>query len=219
MVTTNASLKQDASAETIELGDLLEETQALVDALGPAELATMLETFASTLDGKGDDIGSMIETANRAVSRIEPFMPLIRQDIRLATVVMSTFSKITPNLFTALDGVMAAGQTMIDMEKEFQSVLSGLTDVSGSIDNVVTHNQAALQYGLPYLRRVIHTLYMSRGDIPRTFAAVIALGTNGGEAFKFGPYMRIDADLRLTPESEYGPGDCPSYAGLRGRGC
>ncbi|WP_082599442.1 MCE family protein [Nocardioides sp. Root151] len=219
VVTANAALKQDASAETIELGDLLEETQALVDALGPAELATMLETFASTLDGKGDNIGTMIETANRAVSRIEPYMPLIRQDIRLATVVMSTFSRITPNLFTALDGVMAAGQTLVDMEKEFQSVLAGLTDVSTTVDHVVTNNREALQTGLPYLRRTLHALFLGRGDIPALFAAVIALADNGGKAFSYGPFMRIDANLRLAPEDGYGPGDCPTYAGLRGRGC
>lgn len=218
-VTADVALKQDASAETIELGDLLEDTQALVEALGPAELANMLDTFASTLDGKGDNLGEMIETANRAVARIEPSMPLIRQDIRLATIVMSTFSRITPNLFTALDGVMAAGQTMIDMEKEFRSVLAGLSDVSGSVDKVATDNLELLTAGLPYVRRVVHALYLSRGDIPRTFAAVIALADNGGKAFSYGPFMRIDADLRLTPAQGYGPGDCPTYNGLRGRGC
>lgn len=218
-VTSNAALKQDASAETIELGDLLDETQDLVDALGPAELATMLETFASTLDGKGEKIGKMIETANRAVSRIQPFMPLIRQDIRLATIVMSTFSRITPNLFTALDGVMAAGQTMVDMEKEFRAVLEGFSDASASVDKVATKNQDALTTGLPHLRRVVHALYLGRGDIPRTFASVIALATNGGEAFSYGPFMRINAALRLTPESGYGPGDCPTYNGLPGQGC
>ncbi|HEY9565185.1 MAG TPA: MlaD family protein, partial [Nocardioides sp.] len=48
VLTDDVVLKQDESATTVELGDLLEETQELVDALGPAELATMLETFAST---------------------------------------------------------------------------------------------------------------------------------------------------------------------------
>lgn len=215
----NAVLKQDESATTVELGDLLEETQALVDALGPAELATMLETFASTLAGKGEQLGTMIETANRAVSRIIPNMPLIRQDIRLATIVMTTFSRITPNLFTALDGLMAAAQTMIDMEKEFQAVLAGLDKAGNSIDSLIGENQKALTYGVPYISRVVQALHASRGDIPRTFAAVIALATNASPAFDYGPWMRIDADLRLLDEDEYGRGDCPTYGGLTGKGC
>src|SRR3546814_3217932 len=74
----------------------------------------------------------MIETSDWVLSRITPMMPLIRQDIRLATIVMSTFSRITPNLFTALDGIVAASRTMIDREKEFQAVLAGLSDAGRS---------------------------------------------------------------------------------------
>lgn len=218
-VTTDAVLREDRSAQTIELGDLLEDTQELVDALGPAELATMLETFASTLSGKGDDIGRMIETADRTVKRIQPLVPLIRQDMRLATTVMTTFSRITPNLFTALDGLMAAGQTLIDMEKEFQDVLSRLSGTSDGVERIVDGNRGALEAGLPLIRRVVHTLYLGRGDIPSTFAAVIALADGAEPALSYGPFMRIDADLRLQDEEEYGPGDCPTYLGLRGRGC
>lgn len=218
-VTTGAVLEEDRSAQTIELGDLLEDTQALVDALGPAELATMLETFASTLSGKGDDIGQMIETADRTVKRIQPMVPLIRQDLRLATTVMTTFSRITPNLFTALDGIMAAGQTLIDMEKEFQDVLSRFSETSDGVEKIVDGNRGALESGLPLIRRVVHTLHLGRGDIPNTFAAVIALASGAEPALSYGPFMRIDADLRLPDEEAYGPGDCPSYQGLRGRGC
>ncbi|MDT0201410.1 MCE family protein [Nocardioides sp. AE5] len=218
-LASNAVLKQDESATTVELGDLLEETLALVDALGPAELANMLETFASTLDGKGEQIGEMIETADRVVARVQPVMPLIRQDIRLATIVMTTLSRITPNLFTALDGLVALSHTMIDMESEFAQVLTSLDQTSTKLDTVVTKNQQALEYGVPYLARVVNALYAARGDIPRTFDAVISLATRAAPAFSYGPYMRIDADLRLTDEPEYGRGDCPTYGGLRGVGC
>lgn len=218
-ISTDAVLRQDQSAQTIELGDLLEDTQELVDALGPAELATMLETFASTLSGKGEDIGEMIDTANRTVQRLQPLVPLLRQDIRLATTVMTMFSRMTPNLFTALDGVVAAGHTLVDMEKEFQQVLARFSSGSNAIERIVDKNQDALGVGLPLMRRVVHALYNGRGDIPGTFAAVIALADGAGPALSHGPFMRIDADLRLADEDDYGPGDCPSYKGLRGRGC
>lgn len=219
VVEAGDTLHQDRSATTIELGDLLEDTEALVDALGPAELATALETFAATLDGKGDDIGTMIETANRAVQRIDPYVPLIRQDIRLLTTTMTTFAQITPNLFTALDGFMALGQTLVDMEEEFQGVLAGFSANSDSIQGLVEESGGALRTGVPLLRRVVSALYAGRGDIPRTFAAVIKLTDGAAPALSYGPYMRIDADLRLQDEREYGRGDCPTYGGLRGEGC
>jgi phospholipid/cholesterol/gamma-HCH transport system substrate-binding protein len=214
----DAVLQQDASATTVELGDLLEDTQELVDALGPAELATMLETFASTLDGKGEQLGTTVETANRVIDLIQPRIPLIRQDIRLATIVMSTFSRITPNLFTALDGLIAAAQTMIDMETEFAKVVAGLDDATTTTDTVVEENADALTHGVPYLARFVHALHSSRGDVPRTFAAVISLATRAAPAFAYGPYMRIDAVMG-GDEPGYGPGDCPTYGGLRGEGC
>ncbi|WP_110205452.1 MCE family protein [Nocardioides daejeonensis] len=218
-VTAKTVLHQDTSSTTIELGDLLEETQALVDALGPAELATALETFASTLDGRGDDIGEMIETANRAVQRIEPLMPLIRQDLRLATVTATTISQMTPNMFTALRGLVSVSRTLIDKEKAFQEVLSGFSSASDGLKGVVKKNDKALREGIPYIRRVVSALYVARADVPRTFRAVTALATGALPALSFGPYMRIDANIRLRDEPNYGPGDCPTYAGLRGKGC
>lgn len=218
-VTASTVLRQDTSATTIELGDLLEETQALVDALGPAELATALETFASTLDGRGDDIGMMIETADRAVARIEPLMPLIRQDLRLATVAAVTLSEITPNLFTALRGLVALSHTLIDREKAFGEVLAGFAEASDGVQRVVTENDRALRAGIPYIQRVVTALHLARADVPRTFVAVTALAAGALPALSFGPYMRIDADIRLRDERNYGPGDCPAYGGLRGRGC
>ncbi len=218
-VKANAILKQDTSSATIELGDLLEETEALVDALGPAELATALETFAATLDGRGDDIGKMIETANRAVTRLDPLMPLIREDLRLATVVATTITRITPNLFTALDGLVAGGHTLVDMEKAFVDVLAGFSTASDSVTSIVKENDEALKVGVPYLRRVVTALYLGRADLPGTFVAITALASGAIPALSHGPYMRIDADLRLRDEPAYTRGDCPTYAGRRGKGC
>ncbi|MFS3130421.1 MCE family protein [Nocardioides sp. Bht2] len=218
-VKAAAVLPQDASSTTIELGDLLEDTQDLVDALGPAELATALETFAATLDGKGKQLGSMIDTANSAVARIEPLMPLVRQDLRLATVVATTISRITPNLFTALDGAMALGNMLIEREDEFRNVLTGLVGASAEVDSLSTANYAAMALGIPYLRRSVTALYLARGDIPRTFASVIALSNGGIPALSHGPYIRVDAEVRIPDEKEYTRADCPSYGGLRGKGC
>lgn len=218
-VRADAVLAQDTSSTTIELGDLLEDTQDLVDALGPAELATALETFAATLDGKGEQLGEMIDTANSAVARIEPLMPLIREDLRLATVVATTVTQMTPNLFTALEGAMAAGEMLIEREKEFRAVLAGLADASSGVDSIVTRNQAALAIGIPYLRRTVTALHLARGDIPRTFASVIALADGATPALRYGRYLRVDALVRLRDEEEYTREDCPSYGGLRGTGC
>ncbi|WP_235736156.1 MCE family protein [Nocardioides alcanivorans] len=218
-VKARTVLHQDTSATTIELGDLLEETQALVDALGPAELATALETFAATLDGRGEEIGEMVETAERAVARLDPLMPLIRQDLRLATVTAVTISEMTPNMFTALRGLVAVSQTLIDREDAFQKVLARFDKAGSGVEEVVSRNDRALREGIPYIRRVVSAMYVARGDVPRTFAAVTALASGALPALQFGPYMRIDADIRLSDERNYGPGDCPSYGGLRGRGC
>src|SRR3546814_5915282 len=87
---------------------------------------------------------------------------------------MSTVSRITPNLFPALDGIVAASRTMIDREKEFQAVLAGLSDAGVSVGALVASNKEALTYQVPYLARVVHALHASLGDVPRTFAAVIA---------------------------------------------
>lgn len=218
-VTAKTVLHQDTSATTIELGDLLEETEALVDALGPAELAQALDTFATTLRGRGEEIGTMLETADRAVGRIDPLMPLVREDLRLATVMAVTLSEMTPDLFTALEGLVRLSNTLIDREQAFQAVLAGFSEASVGIDELVGVNHKALAEGIPYIRRVVSALHASRADLPRTFAAVTALATGALPALSFGPYMRIHAEIRLADERNYSRADCPTYGGLRGKGC
>lgn len=218
-VTAKTVLHQDTSATTIELGDLLEETEALVDALGPAELAQALDTFATTLRGRGEEIGVMLETADRAIGRIDPLMPLVREDLRLATVMAVTLSEMTPDLFTALAGLVRLSNTLIDREAAFQAVLAGFSEASVGIDELVRINDKALTEGIPYIRRVLTALHSARADLPRTFAAVTALATSALPALSFGPYMRIHAEIRLADERNYSRADCPSYGGLRGKGC
>lgn len=218
-IRADAVLAQDRSTATIELGDLLEETEALVEALGPAELATALETFAATLDGRGADLGAMVDTAERAVRRLDPLMPLVRQDLRLATTAALTVSRITPNLFTALEGLVAGARTLIDREEAFQQVLAGFSGASDSVEAIATANDDALRTGVPLLRRVVSALYVARADVPGSFRAVTALASGALPALSHGPFMRIDADLRLRDEPEYARDDCPTYAGLRGKGC
>lgn len=218
-VTAGAVLRQDTSATTVELGDLLEDTLEVVDALGPAELAQALDTFAATLRGRGEEIGIMLETAERAVARLEPLMPLVREDLRLATVMSVTLSTMTPNFFTALRGLVTLSHTLIEREESFQSVLAGFSEASVGIDDLLEGNERALVAGIPYLRRVVSALHAARADLPRTFAAVTALATAALPALSFGPFLRIDAVIRLADERGYTRADCPTYGGLRGRGC
>ncbi|HEY3014446.1 MAG TPA: MCE family protein [Nocardioides sp.] len=218
-ITAGAVLTPDASRTTVELQHLLDDTEDLVDALGPADLATMLNTFATALDGQGEVIGAMIDDADHVMAEVEPYVPLIRQDLRLATVVMTTFSRMAPNLFTALDGLMMAGQTMIDTEKQFTSFTTKTGAVLDGANQLISRYQAALEYGVPLIGRVVNALYLGRGDLPRVFAAVVALADRVGPAITPRGWVRIDGNLRTTKEDGYGPGDCPSYGGLNGRGC
>jgi len=218
-ITAGAVLTPDASRTTVELQHLLDDTEKLVDALGPADLATMLNTFATALDGQGETIGAMIDNADHVMAEVEPYIPLIRQDLRLATVVMSTFSKMAPNLFTALDGLMMSGQTMIDTEKQFTSFMTKTGAVLDGANQLITDNKAALEYGVPLLGRVVNALYLGRGDLPRVFASVIALANGIGPAITPRGWVRTDVNVRTSKEAGYGPGDCPSYGGVSGRGC
>jgi len=218
-ITAGAVLTPDASRTTVELQHLLDDTEDLVEALGPADLATMLNTFATALDGQGEVIGTMIDDADHVMTEVEPYIPLVRQDLRLATVVLTTFSRMAPNLFTALDGLLMAGQTMIDTETQFTNLMTKTGAVLDGANQLISQNQAALEYGVPLLTRVVNALYLGRGDLPRVFAAVIELASGVSQAVTPEGWVRVDGNVRTSKERGYTSADCPSYEGLTGRGC
>lgn len=98
-----AVIPADTTQGTLELQQALDDIDRLVDALGPAELASAIGSAAIALDGRGEKIGEIIDTADTYLARLNPRMPLLRSDLRKLAADLQLIDEVAPDLLQATE--------------------------------------------------------------------------------------------------------------------
>ncbi|MDT9592482.1 MCE family protein [Nocardioides zeae] len=214
-----AVIEQDRSEETLELQEVLDSIDEIVTALGPAELATTLRNLSQALDGNGEQLGETIVRLDQYLTRLNPEMPAVRENLELLSVNLEAFERYAPELFEATDDVLVAARTLIAQERNFVALVTNGSSFLDETDLLLTENEEALVDVLLRTAVTVDVLYDERDQVVAGVLAAADFGRGFTEAMSYGRYLRIDANLVLTGPRAYGAADCPSYGDLRGRGC
>jgi len=211
-------VRQDASQGTVELQTALDSIDSLVDALGPAELATALHTAASVLDGRGDDLGRAIDEFTILVDRFEPLVPKVRKDLRLLAVNLEAVRRNAPDLLEATDDARITLNRLADRQDEFEELLDGGTALMRESDTFLTSNEAdylkaldlsvTLSDALYDGRSNLRSLLLETGRVSRKLLTVLEDG-----------YGRVEGYVHTNGPADYTPADCPRYGSLKGDNC
>lgn len=211
-------LPVDTSDEAVQLYSLYTEVNVLIDRLEPQKAQQALTALSTALEGRGDDIGRMID---RSVEITEALSPLIESSLASADQVAEIADDIaaaTPDMIAGVGAATRVSRTVLDREDSFSSILDasiGLTD-SGSVflqDNekriiTVTHNGD----------RVLETVAQGRAGLSRTLEGLDTFGEKGARIFSTGKFS-ITAVPSFADPMPYTAADCPRYPGMNGANC
>jgi len=217
-LTEAQRIAQDTSAETLEVQRLLDGLDQVVDALGPAELATTLEALADALDGNGQRLGETIEAVHGYLRKLNPAMPLVRRNLSLLATNLEAFEEYAPGLLDATDDVLVAAGTLSRRAGDFRALVRSGSRTFDRTTGVLRDNREALAAALVRTASLVDVLHDNRWSVVRGVLTTTEFARRFGEAMPEGQYLRIEADL-VTGQQPYGPERCPSYGGHRGRGC
>lgn len=219
-LTADTRIKQDTSTETLELQTVLDGLDRVVDALGPAELSSMLEGLASALDGKGEQIGQTIEQVDSYLGKLNPSLPLVTENLSLLAGNLETFEKYAPDLFQATENAVVAARTLIRNEDNFHKLVGTGSQVLSSTTSLLSTNEKALVDTLMHTAIVVDALHDGRVGLVDGILEVGTLARNFTSVIQNGAMLRVDGTVKMTGRpANYGPEQCPSYGGVRGRGC
>ena len=218
-LTADTRIQQDTSSETLELQTVLDGLDRVVDALGPAELSSMLEGLAGALDGKGEQIGQTIDQLDSYLGKLNPSLPLVTENLSLLAGNLEAFEKYAPDLFDAADDALVAARTLIRNEDNFRALVGTGGKVLTSTTSFLNANEKALVDTLMHTAIVVDALHDGRKGLVRGVLEVGQLARNFTSVIQNGAMLRVDGTVKLSPPPRYGPGDCPSYGGVSGRGC
>jgi virulence factor Mce-like protein len=219
-LTADTRIKQDTSTETLELQTVLDGLDRVVDALGPAELSSMLEGLASALDGKGEQIGQTMEQVDSYLGKLNPSLPLVTENLSLLAGNLETFEQYAPDLFQATENALVAARTLIRNEDNFHKLVGTGSQVLSSTTSLLNTNEKALVDTLMHTAIVVDALHDGRKGLVDGILEVGTLARNFTSVIQNGAMLRVDGTVKLTGRpNNYGPQHCPNYGGVRGRGC
>ena len=214
-----AVIPADVSQGTLELQQALDDIDALVKALGPADLASAIGSIAQALDGRGAQIGTTIDRADDYLARLDPKMPQVRADVRRLAANLELVAQVAPDLLAATDDALATARTLVAEKSAIATVILGATALTGQADAFLRANRAGLITFLQNSATLLDVMYTNReAGISGAIRTNTMLAGKISSVVQHGFIDSVTTFLYDVPPY-YTAADCPSFGGARGDNC
>ncbi|RSD23732.1 MCE family protein [Amycolatopsis eburnea] len=213
-LTAGDTIEQDRSANAIELERVFDNLLPVLQAVQPQKLATTLTAVSTALQGRGEQLGQTIGTADAYLKNFNPDLPQLTSDIHDLATVSNLYGDIAPDLLDALTASAVTLNTVKEKQSELTGVYQQVTSSSQEVtaflannrDNLISlaaDSRAPLEVAAKYSPSFACTL-ASLNALRKSMDQVLGAGT--GEP-------GLHADVAVTADSgKYLPGkDDPRY--------
>ena len=142
-----------SSAEPIAAGDVIERTQLstevekvlsdlypLLRAVQPADLNTTLNAVATALEGRGEQLGESLETLDDYLTRFNPELPGLVEDLRLTAQVSDTYADVLPEVATILRNTITTTTTLEGREEKLKALFNDVSRLSAVAERFTRDN-------------------------------------------------------------------------------
>lgn len=213
----NALIDQDRSSSAVELERILDQALPLLQAIKPDKLAATLGALAYALDGRGEQLGEDISTANTYLGSLNEQMPTIAADVKKLAAVLDVYHGALPDLIEVLRNATVTMTTISDQRQQLQQFLISTTDLAQGTDRILTtYGDRIIQLG-QVSRPVLELLAVYAPEYPCLMQGLVALQPNVEKVFASG---RMHITLEVTKDQgKYQKGDEPVYGANNGPNC
>lgn len=216
MLAAGDTIRQDLSAESVELEQVFDELLPLLQSIQPDKLSASLGELAAMLRGQGRDIGDSLEAWSAYLAKLNPKVPTMTDDLHKLASVARTYDEAVPDLLAALDTFTKTSATVVDQRTQlvdvYASVIASSTTTRGwvaknqnTIEVLADESRAALEAAVPYARQFPCLLDATRRFIP-VMDTTLGKGTNE-------PGIHVVLNV-VESRGKYLPGkDTPTFTG------
>jgi len=208
-----AVIPADQTQDTLELQQALDDIDRLVKALGPAELASAIGSAAQALDGRGEQIGEIIDTLTAYLTRLNPQLPLVRSDLRKLATNLEIVDEISPDLLEATEDGLVTLNTIVSQQAAIRSIIVGGTSLTSTATAFLNENRADAVRVINDGAILLDALYDNRRvGISGAIGTNSALGPKLTSILKEG-FALTDAQMRTDAPPYYTAADRPRLSG------
>jgi phospholipid/cholesterol/gamma-HCH transport system substrate-binding protein len=212
-------IHQDRSTRTLELQDTLDSTDRVLTAVEPAKLATTLSSIAGALRGRGAELGGTLRTLESYLERLEPNLPLLQEDLRLAAVSVRALADASPDLLAATDNSLTTTRTITAKRHELAATLTRSHRLVKTADRFLREEKKQIIITLANAAKTFDALYDHRSGLAGGFRSFVTFAERGSEGFSDGPFLHTDVYIKIGGAVPYTAADCPRYGSAAGDNC
>ncbi|KRB80186.1 virulence factor Mce [Nocardioides sp. Root190] len=208
----------DRTVVATELESVLSDIYPLLRTVQPADLNATLTALATALEGRGEQLGQNLETVDSYLKRMNPQIPALLEDLRLAADVSDTYADIIPEVAEILDNTVKTTGTIESKEAALTATLRDIRSFSDTARSFLDANAENLrevgELGTQSLRAVAR--YSS--TIPCMSAGIVKAQGRLAEAFR-GFELHIVLETLQDQPRKYTAKDRPIFGDDRGPDC
>lgn len=163
MLKGGDTIRQDLSQESVELEQVFDELLPLLQSIKPDKLSASLGELSTMLRGQGATIGDSLEAWSAYLTKLNPKVPTLTDDLSKLASVARTYDAAAPDLLSALDTFTKTSATVVDERTQlvdvYASVIGSASTTRGwvaknqnTIEVLADESRAALEAAAPYAR-------------------------------------------------------------------
>ncbi|WP_031469084.1 MCE family protein [Sciscionella sediminilitoris] len=216
-LTAGARIAADRSKQTVDLYDSYEKAYNLITGLRPAQINQVLTALSTLLDGKGNEIGSLIDRAYNASGKLMPLTGKIKPTVEAFANMSGKLRQAAPDAYGVLRNAVDLSQFVAHRQGDIAALLAGGGAAADQGTGLLAQNKDNIIRLLHTGNPVGSTFATYPEGLPDMFKALANLGnsTDGVSNKTTIHANRVD----LYNSKPYTSKDCPRYPGLDGPNC
>jgi len=121
-----------ASSVQLEVNTLFQTLTELLQKIDPVHLNAAVTALSEGLRGNGDNLGAAMAGANTFLSKINPKLPALQDDLRQTAVVAGIYADAGPHLATVFDNAPKISNTIVDQQDNLNATLLAATGLANN---------------------------------------------------------------------------------------
>lgn len=203
---------------SIEVEQVLSDLYPLLRAVQPADLNMTLNAVATALEGRGEQLGESLETLDGYLTRFNPELPGLIEDLRLTAEVSDTYADVLPEVATILRNTITTTTTLEGREDKLQALFNDVSRLSTVAERFTRDNGDNLVRLADLGAAQLEVFARYAPGYPCLLGGIVGAGDLQAEAFR-GFTLHIVLETLPNQPRGYGPQDAPIYGDKRGYYC
>ena len=203
---------------SIEVEQVLSDLYPLLRAVQPADLNTTLNAVATALEGRGAQLGETLETLDAYLTRFNPELPALVEDLRLTARVSDTYADVLPEVATILRNTITTTSTLEDREDKLQALFNDVSKFAAVTERFTRANGDNLVRLADLSAAQLEVFARYAPGYPCLLGGIVGAGKLQAEAFR-GFTLHIVLETLPNQPRGYGAQDAPVYGDKRGYHC